>query len=50
MSDPTNRSPREPWTDYAKQSPEERDQLLAKKDVAAKAHDLHDDAGSWQPN
>jgi hypothetical protein len=87
MSDAPNRSPREPWTDYAKQSPEERDRLLALKfqqakehgeqdyalaltaavanyelvlelqpdtqhteDVAAKAHDLHDDAGSWQPN
>jgi hypothetical protein len=87
MSDATTRSPREPWTDYAQQSPEERDQLLAQKfqqakehneqdyalaltaavanyelalelqpdtqhteDVAAKAHDLHDDAGSWSPS
>jgi hypothetical protein len=87
MSDATNRSPREPWTGYANQSPEERDQLLAQKfqqakehneqdyalaltaavanyelvlelqpdtqhteDVAAKAHGLHDDAGSWSPS
>ena len=87
MSDATTRSPREPWDGYAQQSPEERDQLLAKKfqqakehneqdyalaltaavanyelvlelqpdtqhseDIAAKAHDLHDDAGSWSPS
>jgi hypothetical protein len=87
MSDVTNRSPREPWADYAKQTPEERDQLFAQKfqqakehgeqdyalaltaavanyelvlelqpdtqhseDIASKAHDRHDDAGSWQPN
>jgi hypothetical protein len=87
MSDATTRSPREPWANYAQQSPEERDQLLAQKfqqakehneqdyalaltaavanyelvlelqpdtqhteDVAAKAHDLHDDAGSWSPS
>jgi hypothetical protein len=87
MSDATNRSPREPWTGYAGQSPEERDRLLAQKfqqakehgeqdyamaltaavanyelvlelqpdtqhteDIAAKAHDLHDDAGSWSPS
>jgi hypothetical protein len=86
MSDAPTRSPREPWDGYAKQSPEERDQLLAKKfqqakehgeqdyalaltaavanyelvlelqpdtqhteDIAAKAHDLHKEAGSWQP-
>ena len=87
MSDATTRSPREPWDGYAKQSAEERDQLLAQKfqqakehneqdyalaltaavanyelvlelqpdtqhteDVAAKAHGLHDDAGSWSPS
>ena len=87
MTDATNRSPREPWTGYAGQSPEERDRLLAQKfqqakehgeqdyamaltaavanyelvlelqpdtqhveDIAAKAHDLHDDAGSWSPS
>ena len=87
MSDATPRSPREPWTGYAKQSPEERDRLFAQKfqqakehgeqdyalaltaavanyelvlelqpdtqhseDIAAKAHDLHDDAGSWSPS
>jgi hypothetical protein len=31
MSDTSSRSPREPWLGYASQSPEERDQLLAKK-------------------
>jgi hypothetical protein len=36
MSDATNRSPREPWTDYAKQSPEQRDQLFAQKFQQAK--------------
>ena len=87
MSDATRRNPREPWTGYAQQSPEERDRLLAKKyeqakehgeqdyalaltaavanyelvlelqpdtehteDIASKAHDLHKEAGSWQPN
>lgn len=87
MSDATRREPREPWTGYATQSPEERDRLLAQKfqqakdhgeqdyamaltaaianyelvlelqpdtqhteDIAAKAHDLHDDAGSWSPS
>jgi hypothetical protein len=87
MSDTSSRSPREPWTGYASQSPEERDKLLAQKfqqakergeqdyalaltaavanyelvlelqpdtqhseDVAGKAHDYHDDAGSWQPS
>ena len=86
MSDTPTRAPREPWTDYAKQSPEQRDQLLAQKfqqakehneqdyamaltaavanyelvlelqpdtehteGLAAKAHDLHKEAGSWQP-
>jgi len=42
MSDPTNRSPREPWTDYAKQSAEERDQLFAKKFQQAKEHGEQD--------
>jgi hypothetical protein len=87
MSDAPTRSPREPWTDYAKQSPEERDRLFAQKyqhakeqgdqdyalaltaavanyelvlelqpdtehsaDIADKAHDLHEDAGSWSPS
>jgi hypothetical protein len=87
MSDPSPRSPREPWAGYASQSPDERDQLLATKfqqakergeqdyalaltaavanyelvlelqpdtqhaeDLAGKAHDLHDDAGSWSPS
>ena len=85
MSDAPSRSPREPWPGYAQQSPEERDDLLARKfqqakehgeqdyalaltaavanyelvlelqpdtqhseDMAGTAHDLHDDAGSWQ--
>jgi hypothetical protein len=87
MSDAPTRSAREPWTDYAKQSPEERDRLLAQKfqqakehneqdyamaltaavanyelvlelqpdtehteGLAAKAHDLHKEAGSWSPS
>jgi len=87
MSDAPTRSPREPWTDYAKQSPEERDQLFAQKyqhakehgdqdyalaltaavanyelvlelqpdtehteGLAARAHDLHKEAGSWSPS
>jgi hypothetical protein len=87
MSDTSSRSPREPWPGYAGQSPEERDQLLAKKfqqakehgeqdyalaltaavanyelvlelqpdtehteGLAAKAHDLHKEAGSWSPS
>jgi hypothetical protein len=87
MSDATPREPREPWTGYATQSPEERDRLLAEKfrqakehneqdyamaltaaianyelvlelqpdtehteDIAGKARDLHDDAGSWSPS
>jgi hypothetical protein len=85
MSDTSSRSPREPWLGYAEQTPEQRDELLAKKfegakndrdqdyavaltaavanyelvmelqpdtqhaeDVAAKAHDLHGNAGSWE--
>jgi hypothetical protein len=85
MSDTSSRTPREPWLGYSKQSPDERDELLAKKlqgakdkgdrdyavaltaavanyelvlelqpdtqhaeDVAAKAHDLHGNAGSWE--
>jgi hypothetical protein len=87
MSEAPSRSPREPWSGYATQTPEERDALLAQKfqeakerneqdyalaltaavanyelvlelqpdtqhseDLAAKAHDYHDDAGSWQPS
>ena len=42
MSDATTRSPREPWDGYAKQSPEERDQLLAKKFAQAKEHGEQD--------
>ena len=87
MSDAPSRSPREPWPDYAQQTPEERDRLLAQKfqhakdhgdqdyalaltaavanyelvlelqpetqhveDLAGKAHDLHEQAGSWSPS
>ena len=42
MSDATTRSPREPWTDYAKQSPEERDRLFAQKFQQAKEHNEQD--------
>ena len=42
MSDTSSRSPREPWLGYASQSPEERDQLLAKKFQQAKEHGEQD--------
>jgi hypothetical protein len=36
MSDTSSRSPREPWLGYAEQTPEQRDELLAKKFQGAK--------------
>jgi hypothetical protein len=36
MSDTSSRSPREPWLGYADQTPEQRDELLAKKFQGAK--------------
>ena len=38
MSDTSSRSPREPWLGYADQTPEQRDELLAKKFQGAKDH------------
>jgi hypothetical protein len=42
MSDAPSRSPREPWDGYAKQSPEERDRLLAQKFEQAKERNEQD--------
>ena len=42
MSDAPSRSPREPWTGYADQSPEDRDRLLAQKFQEAKERNEQD--------